>query len=78
MDYSVLGSNLWITAVNNCYGLSFTIKGLQEGAEYIFRVRAVNIHGSSLPGITSESVRIGIYNNTKSSYIKRLMNTNYL
>jgi len=43
--------------VTNCHhSTSFAVKGLSEDKEYIFRIKAVNIHGESLPGRVSEPV----------------------
>lgn len=42
-------SGLWTKA--NCLvnGTSTTVKGLQEGKKYAFRVKAVNMYGTSEP-----------------------------
>lgn len=42
-------TNMWVKP--NCLvnGTSTTVKGLQEGKRYAFRVRAVNMYGTSEP-----------------------------
>lgn len=44
---------------NRHHSTSFVVKGLSEDREYIFRVKAINIHGESLPGRVSEPVSFG-------------------
>ncbi len=44
---------------NRHHSTSFVVKGLSVDREYIFRVKAVNIHGESLPGRVSEPVSFG-------------------
>lgn len=58
VEYSLAGSDVWITAAENCHSLSYVIRGLQKGARYIFRVRASNVHGSSAPGLESEVIQM--------------------
>ncbi|KAF2897973.1 hypothetical protein ILUMI_08202 [Ignelater luminosus] len=58
LEYSLLGSDVWTVAAENCHSLSYTVRGLQPGAQYIFRVRAINVHGSSQPSMESECVQM--------------------
>ncbi|KAJ3662886.1 hypothetical protein Zmor_007204 [Zophobas morio] len=56
VEYSLAGSDVWTTATEDCYSLSYTISGLQPGARYIFRVRAQNVHGYSKPSQESDTL----------------------
>lgn len=47
VEYSLVGSDIWTTAIENCHCLSYVVKGLQPGGRYVFRVRALNVHGYS-------------------------------
>lgn len=45
----------WITATTSARDCHFTVQGLTEGAEYLFRVFAVNENGQSLKALEGES-----------------------
>ena len=46
----------WTIVTSKCHSTSFIVKNLDPDREYIFRVRAQNIHGQSAPGKVSEPV----------------------
>lgn len=54
VEYSLVGSDVWTTATQNCNSLSYVLKGLQPGGRYVCRVRAMNVHGSSIPSLESD------------------------
>lgn len=58
VEYSLVGSEVWTTATDNCYSLSYVLEGLQPGARYVFRVRALNVHGYSKPGQESDVLQL--------------------
>lgn len=58
VEYSLVGSEVWTAATENCHSLSYVIRGLKPGGRYVFRVRAVNVHGSSPPGKESEVLQL--------------------
>lgn len=58
LERSLAGSDVWSTITDNCHSLSHVVKGLQTGARYVFRVRAVNVHGSSSPSADSDVVQL--------------------
>lgn len=58
VEYSLAGSQVWQTATDNCYSLSYVVKNLEPSVKYVFRVRAMNVHGPSAPGLESEVVQI--------------------
>ncbi|KAK7590722.1 hypothetical protein V9T40_002335 [Parthenolecanium corni] len=43
----------WRRVMENCHSLFCTIRGLQPGESYIFRIRAENVHGLSKPSAES-------------------------
>lgn len=56
VEYSLVGSDVWTTSTDDAYSLSYTIRGLRPGGCYVFRVRATNVHGASLPSAESDAV----------------------
>lgn len=58
MEYTLVGSEVWTTVTNDWHSFSYEIGGLQRGARYVFRVRAVNVHGPSKPSMESEVVQL--------------------
>ena len=46
----------WSTVSSKCHSTSYKVKNLDPEREYIFRIRAQNIHGQSCPGKVSEPV----------------------
>lgn len=58
VEYSLVGSDVWTTATENCHSLNYDIKNLQPGARYVFRVRAENVHGYSKPSTESDIIQI--------------------
>jgi Fibronectin type III domain len=58
VEYSLVGSDIWSVAAENSHSLSYIIRNLQPGARYVFRVRAVNIHGASNPSMESEVIQM--------------------
>ncbi len=47
LEKCLLGSDVWTPAGYASSGTSYTVRGLQEGEQYRFRVRAENMHGVS-------------------------------
>lgn len=56
------GDNEWQEYATIVDSLAYTIKDLQPGNEYRFRVRAENIHGRSEPSLCSDIVAINANN----------------
>ena len=50
----------WTVITNSHHSTSFVVKGLSLDCEYIFRVKAVNVHGESEPSRVSEPVSFGV------------------
>jgi serine/threonine protein kinase len=46
----------WTVVTSKCHSTSYIVRDLSADREYIFRVRAQNIHGQSAPGKVSEPV----------------------
>jgi serine/threonine protein kinase len=46
----------WTVVTSKCHSTSYIVRELSVDREYIFRVRAQNIHGQSAPGKVSEPV----------------------
>ena len=46
----------WTTVTSKCHSTSYIMRNLSSDREYIFRVRAQNIHGQSSPGKVCEPV----------------------
>ena len=46
----------WTIVTSKCHSTSYIMRNLAEDREYIFRVRAQNIHGPSAPGKVCEPV----------------------
>lgn len=51
----------WTVVTNSHHSTSFVVKGLSLDREYIFRVKAVNIHGESEPSRVSSPVSFGVH-----------------
>lgn len=58
VEYCLVGSDIWTEVTENCHSLSYTFRGLQPGARYVFRVRAQNVHGYSRPGLESDILQL--------------------
>lgn len=58
VEYSLAGSNSWMIATENCHSLSYVVQGLKPGCKYVFRIRSVNVHGSSGPSKESDVLHI--------------------
>ncbi len=46
----------WTVLTAECHSTSYIVTGLDSSREYIFRVKAVNVHGASSPSRVSEPV----------------------
>ena len=46
----------WTVLTSDCHSTSYIVKGLDPDKEYIFRVKAQNVHGASQPSRVSEPV----------------------
>ena len=46
----------WTVLTAECHSTSYIVTGLDSSREYIFRVKAVNVHGASEPSSVSEPV----------------------
>ncbi|KAB0796878.1 hypothetical protein PPYR_10939 [Photinus pyralis] len=57
LEYNKNGDNDWITAADNCHTFNYTLNGLESDSWYTFRVRAINVHGPSLPSPISDQIR---------------------
>lgn len=53
-----LPEDIWTTLVKGCHSTSYKTQNLECGSQYQFRVRAVNIHGTSDPTKPSEPVTV--------------------
>lgn len=49
IEMSEFGTDSWKTVPGFCPNTSFTVKGLNEGKRYVFRVKAENMYGVSEP-----------------------------
>lgn len=58
VEYSVVDSQKWERENCDSNSLTHTVKGLQKGQRYIFRVRACNLHGFSESSQVSNIVEI--------------------
>lgn len=58
VEYSMVGSDIWTTVIDECHSLSYIVRGLQPGGRYVFRVRAYNVHGYSKPSLESDIVQL--------------------
>ncbi|XP_060535558.1 myosin light chain kinase, smooth muscle [Cylas formicarius] len=72
VEYTLFGSDIWTTAVDDCENLGYVVGGLQLGGRYVFRVRAVNVHGASRPSLESGIVQLEEHNES-SSFEHRLV-----
>lgn len=61
LEYSLAGSDVWTTAVDDWSYLSYEVQGLRPGARYVFRVKAINVHGTSKPSLESDVVALEEY-----------------
>lgn len=55
LEKCVLGSDVWLPA-GYASSLTYTVKNLEEGKQYKFRVRAENMHGISEPLESSKAI----------------------
>lgn len=53
-----VGETEWNVVAENCHSLSYEAGSLRPGASYVFRVRALNIHGAGEPSPESRPCRI--------------------
>ncbi|KAI5730222.1 hypothetical protein M8J76_011412 [Diaphorina citri] len=58
------GTQPWVELSERCHSLSHAIHDLTPGQSYVFRVRAENVHGLSLP--SSESTPVQVLNEVTS------------
>nr|KAG5714808.1 hypothetical protein BaRGS_000296 [Batillaria attramentaria] len=58
----------WTTLTKSCQGNSYQVKNLTPNSEYIFRVRAENIHGVSKPSRPSDPVQTKMYEMDDKTY----------
>ena len=49
----------WTVLTAECHSTSYIVTGLDSSREYIFRVKAANVHGASEPSSVSEPVSFG-------------------
>lgn len=49
----------WTLVAETYHSLSHTVTGLVPEQTYLFRVRAINIHGASEPSIESDPFTVG-------------------
>lgn len=72
VEYSMVGSDIWTTAVDDCTYLSHPVVGLQPGGRYVFRVKAYNVHGYSRSSLESDIVQLEEHSKYTSSTNHRL------
>ncbi|CAG0886838.1 unnamed protein product [Darwinula stevensoni] len=48
----------WVVACHKCNSTSYVVKGLMPGGEYVFRIRALNVHGVSAPSAESQPLKL--------------------
>lgn len=53
-----IAENTWKLIAENCHTLGHEVTDLEPGVFYVFRVRALNIHGSSQPSPESKAFRV--------------------
>lgn len=58
VEYSLVGSDIWNPVTVKRNSLNYTVQNLQPGAKYVFRIRACNVHGFSIPGMYSDVIEI--------------------
>lgn len=58
----------WVTLTQSCQGNSYQVKNLMANTEYVFRVRAENIHGVSKPSRPSDPVPTKMYELDDKAY----------
>ena len=66
MECRRLTENNWTLVAENCHRLSHEINDLEPGESYIFRVRALNLYGSSEPTRESLPYRVPVPNMDES------------
>ncbi|XP_011495829.1 PREDICTED: myosin light chain kinase, smooth muscle-like [Ceratosolen solmsi marchali] len=57
-----IGELSWRTVAENCHRLRHEARGLRAGATYVFRVRALNVHGPGDPSPESRPFKIPFLN----------------
>lgn len=72
LEYSLAGSDVWTAAVEDWSYLSYEVQGLRPGARYLFRVKAINVHGPSRPSFESDVVTLEEYGKPTSSHLPNL------
>uniref|UniRef100_A0A6P7FMT1 Myomesin-2-like n=1 Tax=Diabrotica virgifera virgifera TaxID=50390 RepID=A0A6P7FMT1_DIAVI len=59
VDYTLVGSDNWVTLEKVCQSHTYVVKDLLEpGAQYVFRIRALNVHGYSKPSLETQIVQL--------------------
>lgn len=48
----------WRTVADNCHSLSYTVRDLNVGDKYAFRVKAFNVHGASEPSQQTQLLQL--------------------
>lgn len=61
LEYSLAGSDVWTAAIEDWTYFSYEVQGLRPGARYLFRVKAMNVHGASKPSFESDIVTLDEY-----------------
>ncbi|XP_072396201.1 uncharacterized protein [Diabrotica undecimpunctata] len=58
VDCLLVGSQRWKNIVEDCQAHSYVVRGLEPGVQYVFRIRALNVHGYSKPSLESQIVEL--------------------
>ncbi|XP_023246836.1 titin homolog isoform X2 [Copidosoma floridanum] len=58
VEYRRIGELSWRVVAENCHSLGHEVWGLRAGATYLFRVRAVNVHGPGEPSPESRPFKL--------------------
>ncbi|CAG9839550.1 unnamed protein product [Diabrotica balteata] len=58
VDCLLVGSQRWTNIVQDCQAHSYLVRGLEPGLQYVFRIRALNVHGYSKPSLESQVVEL--------------------
>ena len=56
VEKKIVGTDKWTKVASHCLENSCSVKGLEEGTDYEFRVIAENMHGESEPLVTATPV----------------------